>query len=452
MAQLGRGSALPAGPDRAARRPRGAGRGRRRGDRRGTHGARRRGRALLHGRRVHRRRPARPEPAEPCRRRRRGLGPGQVRGGDRPANPERDDLGLRARAGEPRRHRQAERGRRRLHRHTWDGVPVQEPLLPDRGDGAGARGRDAARDLAAVRARAAAGCASRPRGPRHRRDDHPAHGPRLHDQAGRLPAAAGRDAGADRRPRRRVRPLRVLRLPPHRDRAAAPERAHGRAAPAAQSREPLRAGGGARELGARRPLAARAQQPLPDPRISRFVSSKLGRATRVDRSYRVYASERRVRFTEMEYAIPRRHAAEAIPRVLEAAEAADPAVGFPIEVRFVAGDDSFLSPGPRPGHRLRRRPPVPGHGVGGVLPRGRGDHVRLRRAPPLGQAPLPDGRDPRRALSVLGGVRRGAGPARPGRKLPQRLHRPGPRPGPVARGRSGPRRGRSGPGRGSSCR
>jgi L-gulonolactone oxidase len=80
------------------------------------------------------------------------------------------------------------------------------------------------------------------------------------------------------------------------------------------------------------------------PRLSRFVSSQLGDATKVDRSYRVFASERRVRFTEMEYAIPRRHAAEAVRRVLGAAEAADPPVGFPIEVRFVAGDDAMLSP------------------------------------------------------------------------------------------------------------
>jgi len=70
----------------------------------------------------------------------------------------------------------------------------------------------------------------------------------------------------------------------------------------------------------------------------------VGKTTKVDRSYRVYASERRVRFTEMEYAIPRRDAAEAASRVLEAAERAQPPVGFPIEVRFVAGDDSWLSP------------------------------------------------------------------------------------------------------------
>jgi L-gulono-1,4-lactone dehydrogenase len=91
---------------------------------------------------------------------------------------------------------------------------------------------------------------------------------------------------------------------------------------------------------------ARAGRRLPSqiPRLSRFVSSQLAKNVKLDRSYRVFASRRMVRFTEMEYAIPRRHAAEAIPRVLEAGERADPAVGFPIEVRFVAGDDSMLSP------------------------------------------------------------------------------------------------------------
>jgi L-gulonolactone oxidase len=91
---------------------------------------------------------------------------------------------------------------------------------------------------------------------------------------------------------------------------------------------------------------ARAGRRLPSriPRLSRFVSSQLAKSTKVDRSYRVFASRRLIRFTEMEYAIPRRHAAEAIPRVIEAAERADPPVGFPVEVRFVAADDSILSP------------------------------------------------------------------------------------------------------------
>ncbi len=90
---------------------------------------------------------------------------------------------------------------------------------------------------------------------------------------------------------------------------------------------------------------ARTGRRLPSkvPRLAHFVASRLGRSVKVDRSYRVFASRRIVRFTEMEYAIPRQHATEAIPRVLEAAERADPPVGFPIEVRFVAGDDSMLS-------------------------------------------------------------------------------------------------------------
>jgi L-gulono-1,4-lactone dehydrogenase len=94
--------------------------------------------------------------------------------------------------------------------------------------------------------------------------------------------------------------------------------------------------GGVARLGRRMPARI--------PQLSRFVSSRVGKSTKVDRSYRVYASDRRVRFTEMEYAIPRRHAAEAVRRVLDAAERAQPAVGFPIEVRFVAADDSWLSP------------------------------------------------------------------------------------------------------------
>jgi L-gulono-1,4-lactone dehydrogenase len=94
--------------------------------------------------------------------------------------------------------------------------------------------------------------------------------------------------------------------------------------------------GGVARLGRRMPARV--------PQLSRFVASRVGKSTKVDRSYRVYASDRRVRFTELEYAIPRRHAAEATGRVLEAAERAQPPVGFPIEVRFVAADDSWLSP------------------------------------------------------------------------------------------------------------
>ena len=52
----------------------------------------------------------------------------------------------------------------------------------------------------------------------------------------------------------------------------------------------------------------------------------------------------------------------AIERVLEVAARPKHAVAFPIEVRFVAADDSMLSPSHAARHLLRRRPPGPPHG------------------------------------------------------------------------------------------
>ena len=80
------------------------------------------------------------------------------------------------------------------------------------------------------------------------------------------------------------------------------------------------------------------------PRLARVASRGVGRSTKVDRSHRVFASERRIRFTEMEYSIPREHAADAVRRVLRLAARPELGVAFPIEVRFVAADDADLSP------------------------------------------------------------------------------------------------------------
>jgi L-gulono-1,4-lactone dehydrogenase len=91
---------------------------------------------------------------------------------------------------------------------------------------------------------------------------------------------------------------------------------------------------------------ARASRAVPalTPPLARFLAGQIGRSVKVDRSFRVFASERRVRFTEMEYAIPREHAAEAVRRVFELIERDGLRVSFPIEVRFVAPDDALLSP------------------------------------------------------------------------------------------------------------
>ncbi|MGH2994304.1 MAG: D-arabinono-1,4-lactone oxidase [Solirubrobacterales bacterium] len=80
------------------------------------------------------------------------------------------------------------------------------------------------------------------------------------------------------------------------------------------------------------------------PGLARAFTGRIGRSVKVQRSHRVYASERRVRFTEMEYAIPREHGADAVRRVFELIEREGLRVSFPIEVRFVAPDDVFLSP------------------------------------------------------------------------------------------------------------
>jgi L-gulono-1,4-lactone dehydrogenase len=92
-------------------------------------------------------------------------------------------------------------------------------------------------------------------------------------------------------------------------------------------------------------LFALAGRRLPSqaPRLARIASRGTGRSRKLDKSYRVFASERRVKFTEMEYAIPREHAAEAARRVLEIAARPEHRVAFPIEVRFAAGDDLVLS-------------------------------------------------------------------------------------------------------------
>jgi L-gulono-1,4-lactone dehydrogenase len=83
--------------------------------------------------------------------------------------------------------------------------------------------------------------------------------------------------------------------------------------------------------------------PATIPALSRLAAAGTGKGRRLDASFRVYASERRLRFTEMEYAIPREHARAAVERVLEAAARPEYGVSFPIEVRFAAGDEAMLS-------------------------------------------------------------------------------------------------------------
>ena len=78
------------------------------------------------------------------------------------------------------------------------------------------------------------------------------------------------------------------------------------------------------------------------PKLAKALPSA-GRVSYVDRSYRVFASPRLVRFYEMEYAIPREAGVEALGRVRRFVEDSGLLLSFPVEVRFTAPDDIPLS-------------------------------------------------------------------------------------------------------------
>jgi L-gulonolactone oxidase len=84
--------------------------------------------------------------------------------------------------------------------------------------------------------------------------------------------------------------------------------------------------------------------PRATPTLSRLAARLASGGRTSDRSDRVFANERRVRFTEMEYGVPRENGPEAVRRVIEWVRSNEYPVFFPIEMRVAAGDDAYLSP------------------------------------------------------------------------------------------------------------
>ena len=76
---------------------------------------------------------------------------------------------------------------------------------------------------------------------------------------------------------------------------------------------------------------------------NRMASKALGTRVFTDLSYKVFTSPRRVRFCEMEYAIPREAAVQAIRDVVSAIESSGMDISFPVELRVAAADDIPLS-------------------------------------------------------------------------------------------------------------
>ena len=78
--------------------------------------------------------------------------------------------------------------------------------------------------------------------------------------------------------------------------------------------------------------------------LQRQFTPKRLSARRSGPAYRIFPSERTVRFEEMEYALPRAAGLAALDEIMARVRTARMPVAFPMEVRLVAQDDIWLSP------------------------------------------------------------------------------------------------------------
>ncbi|RLV09787.1 FAD-linked oxidoreductase [Streptomyces griseocarneus] len=83
--------------------------------------------------------------------------------------------------------------------------------------------------------------------------------------------------------------------------------------------------------------------PAAVPGIARLASRALSARTYTDIPYKVFTSPRRVRFLEMEYALPREAAIAALRELRAVVERSGFRVSFPVEVRTAPADDIPLS-------------------------------------------------------------------------------------------------------------
>ena len=79
------------------------------------------------------------------------------------------------------------------------------------------------------------------------------------------------------------------------------------------------------------------------PPLARMSAKAIGARSWTDHSHRVFVSRRRVRFLEMEYAVPRAEAPGVLTELRRVHEASDWRAAFPVEVRLAAADDVPLS-------------------------------------------------------------------------------------------------------------
>jgi len=79
------------------------------------------------------------------------------------------------------------------------------------------------------------------------------------------------------------------------------------------------------------------------PRLNRLASSAQSERSYSDIADRVFTSARRVRFKEMEFAVPREVGLEALKEVRRVIDSSSWRIGFPVEIRSAPADDIALS-------------------------------------------------------------------------------------------------------------
>lgn len=79
-------------------------------------------------------------------------------------------------------------------------------------------------------------------------------------------------------------------------------------------------------------------------KVTNTIADDIPREEHVDRSWKIYPSDRAVRFNEMEYHLPAENGPAALRAIKRAIEDNDVDVWFPFEYRFVKGDSMWLSP------------------------------------------------------------------------------------------------------------
>jgi FAD/FMN-containing dehydrogenase len=83
--------------------------------------------------------------------------------------------------------------------------------------------------------------------------------------------------------------------------------------------------------------------PASTPRVNRLIESVSSRRDYSDESHRVYITNRRVRFREMEYGLPLEAVPDAVRELRGLIERRGYRVSFPVEMRTAAADDLMLS-------------------------------------------------------------------------------------------------------------